>query len=198
MSEVQICNQALALLGAELITSLDDNTVEAKLSALYYPTIRDAVQYTYDWTFCIRWADLPQLADPPLSEFENAYQIPNDTLRVLFVGQDYEHVDRNYRIEGDVIVTNSVSCKAQLLTRVEDTSKFSPLFQQALVARLAAELAIPITNSRTLQEQNYAIYRSKMGEAETMDATQGRPRRMRSQWLNRARVAGPRTAGPVV
>ena len=196
-SKVSICNQALSLVGAETITSLDDDQKEAKLCKLNYDNIRDTVLEAHDWTFAIKWYELPKLADPPLSEYANAYEIPSEVLRVMFVGQDYNNQD-DWQVEGGNIVTNSNSCRCQVIVSIDDPSRYSPLFVQAFVARLAMELAIPITNSRSLMESNAQLYRAKVQDAVTKDNQQGKTRRIRSRWLQASRSRGYRGAGPYV
>ncbi len=206
MSEVKICNQALSLVGSlssngtivDLITSLDDDTKEAKLCKLNYELVRDSVLSEYEWSFATRWETLPASANPSPGEFANEYPLPSDVFGVLFVGQDYRHPEL-WRVENNAIRTDAATCKCQVIYRVEDTSKFSPLFTAALVARLAAELAIPITNSRTLMETLINIYGGKVKLAASKDSQQGRSRRIRSTWLNRARSSGyVGSAGPYV
>ena len=152
-SKVSICNQALTLLGAATITSLDDDTREAKLCKIHYDNVRDSVLEAHDWSFAVRWYDLAPSADPPLSEFANAYPLPTEVIRVLFVGQNYKYPDF-YQVEGQNVVTDSSACRIQALISLDDPIQYSPLFIQAFAARLAAELAIPITNSRSLADQH--------------------------------------------
>ena len=194
MSEVSICNQALSLVGSlsnngnivEPLTSLDDNTKEAKLCKLNYEPVRDAVLSEHDWSFATRWEDLPASADPSPGEYPNEFPLPSDVLTVLFVGLDYRHQE-NWQVENNAIRTDAQTCRCQVIYRVTDTSKFSALFTQALVARLAGELAIPITNSRTLMENLFQMYGEKVKLASSRDSQQGRSRRLRSKWLVGAR-----------
>ncbi len=197
MSEVSICNQALSLLGAALITSLDDDVQEAKLCKLHYGPARDAVLMERAWTFATTWRTLPKADNPPESMFANAYPIPSDVLLVWFVGIDWNHPE-TWRVENGYITTDGNSCKAQVILRVEDTSLFSSLFVQALAARLAMELVVPITNSRELLADMSALYRAKLQIAGAKDGQQGTSRRLRSQWLNAVRFRGTTRAGPTV
>jgi hypothetical protein len=185
------------LLGAEFITSFDDNTVEAKLCKANYEPVRDTVLEEHNWTFATQWRVLVAAANPAEGEFDKEYPLPSDVLTVLVVGEDYEHQE-NWQLENNAIRTNAAG-KCQVLYRVTDPSKFSSMFIQALVARLAAEMAIPITNSRTLMETMYALYEQKISKAASRDSQQGKSRRIRSKWLNRARFSsGESVLGPYV
>ena len=206
MSEVSICNQALSLLGAmsgtgvsvNPLTSLDDDTKEAKLCKINYEPVRDAVLAEHDWSFATKWLSIPASADPSPGELQNEFPLPTDVLTVLFVGAGYRR-PANWQVENNAIRTDTATCKCQVIYRVEDTSKYSSMFTQALVSRLAAELAIPITNSRTLMENMYTMYERKVKMAAAKDSQQGRSRRLRSTWLLRARFGNVYVgAGPEV
>lgn len=197
-SEVSICNQALSWLGANLIISLDDETTEAKLCKANYVDIRNSVLEAYDWTFAVKWFELPKAAETPVGEYPNAYPLPPEVLRVVFVGQDYDHQEKRWQVEAGNILTDAAACKTKCIIEITDPNKFSALFIQALSARLAADLAIPLTNSRSLMETHYQVYQRKLLEAYNKDSSQGRSRRINSRWLLQARAQGPRAAGPTV
>ena len=192
-SEVGICNQALGWLGATPIISLDDNTTEARLCKANYALVRDAVLEAHNWTFAIGRFDLPQNATGPVNGYTNAFQIPTEVLRVLDV-----NCGEDWRVEGQDIVTNEAVAKIRAVVRVADPNRFSSLFTQALAARLAADLAIALTQSRELQQQHYQIYLEKLDEAAANDGSQGKSRQITSSWLRGSRAGGSGVAGPTV
>jgi len=198
VSEVSICNQALTALGANTIISLDDDTTEAKLCKTHYAPLRDAVIEAHNWTFATTWVNLAKSADPELSEFANAFPIPADVVRVIFVGEDYDHPNVAWQVQGNSVVTKDTTCKCQVIKIVTDPNKFSPLFVQALAARLSADMAVAITSSRSLFELHMQVYGVKIKEAASTDGMQGKARRIRSRWLERSRSQGPLGAGPYV
>ncbi len=82
-SEVSICNLALGWLGANLITSLDDDNREAQLCKTNYPDIRDAVLEEREWTFAVRRIQLAPLVLPPVYGYAHQFLLPPDVLRIL-------------------------------------------------------------------------------------------------------------------
>ena len=192
-SEVGICNQAMAWVGGALITSLGDGSTEARLCNAVYSDVRDAVLEAHDWTFAITRRNLPASATAPENGYATAFPIPSDILRITDVNDGAD-----WRVEGDSIVTNEGSCKVRGIARITDPNRFSALFVQALAARLAADLAIPIAQSRALQQQHYQIYESKLAEAVASDGMQGKSRRITSSWLRGSRTGGTNLAGPYV
>jgi hypothetical protein len=192
-SDVGICNTALAWVGGSLIMSLGDDTNEARLCDAVYAGVRDAVLEAHDWTFAITRRNLPMSAASPDNGYANAFAIPSDILRITDVndGQDW-------RVEGDSIVTNEGSCKIRAVARITDPNRFSSLFVQALAARLAADLAIPLAQSRLLQQDNFTIYENKLAQAVANDGMQGKSRKITSSWLRGSRTGGANLAGPYV
>ena len=200
-SVVQICNLALSWLGGDLIISLDDPTVEAKLCKANYEPLRDAVLEEREWTFAVIRTELAALQSVPLYGFDKAFQIPPNTLRVLQISRGGSEVEsggensrhdtgqgRESRIEwlreGETVVANNAErIYARLLTRVIDTTKFSPAFDQALAARIAMDIALPLTNSDKMQQSMAAMYGQKLRIAAGTDGMQGRSYKTRSDSL---------------
>ena len=190
-SEVSICNQALGWLGANLITSFDDQTKEANLCGANYASLRDAVLERGDWTFAIRRAELPQLGEDELVPgYGNAYQLPSDCIRVIQASPDARYIDTStmhWEAEDRKVLTDNGACFIKYVYREEDPVRFSPGFVQSLAYRIAAELAIPLTKSRQLQGQMLTIYEDRVKEATGMDGKQGRVPRARSSWSDKSR-----------
>ncbi len=199
-SEVDICNKALLSLGAAQIISLDDPQTEAVLCKQLYADLRDAVLQAHDWSFAIERINLPKGGTDPTFRYANAFPLPGRVLYVMEVNKIVRTDPvRDWQVENDAIVTDDINCAAKLLKQVIDTSKFAPLFIQALQARLAADMAIPLTSNGKLEQAKWSLYRSKIMEAAGRDGQQGKSRRIRSRWLENARLSsGPRGLGPTV
>lgn len=197
VSEVAICNYALALLGETPIISLDDDSKPAALCKAMYPIVRDASLEAHNWTFATKWYDLPMVPEPALGEYRNRFPLPAEYLRTIFVGSDATHPAR-HQIEGGDVVTNDQRCLVQMVVQVTDTFKFTPMFVHALAAYLAAELAVPIASSASLQQQMFQLYGVKVGEAVSRDQIQGTSKQIKSTWIKRGRFAGSRLTGPMV
>jgi hypothetical protein len=195
-TEVSICNKALTSVGASTIISLDDNTTEAILCKAQYSDVRNAVLEEHNWTFATKWLDIPKLANPPLGEYRNAFPLPPEVIRVIFVGEDFDHPDQ-WQLEQDMIRKDGDTCKCQVLIRETNPNRYSPLFLEALSARLAMEFSLPLTNSATFYDRLANIYEEKMAKAKNNDSAQGRARKIKSSWLQSARAGGG-SAGPYV
>lgn len=183
-----ICNLALSWLGASMITSLADNSTEAKLCKVNYPLIRDAVLEASDWSFAIKRAKIDPLLTGPVFGGYRRFPIPPDSLRVLSVSANENDSRRiDWRVEEDHVLANNEIIYIRYIFRVRDPKVYSPLFVQALAARIAADLAIPIAESRTLRNENWDLYMAKLREATANDGIQGKHDSFRSDTLIRVR-----------
>lgn len=154
-SEVNICNLALSHLGDRAtVASLDppEGSAQAELCARFYPIARDSLLQMHGWNFATKRIQLAQLGTPPTG-WAFSYARPQDALDVFDIQmpntQDYVLQTQAYICEteqdGDeVIYTNVQDAVCRYVARIEDTTKFSPLFIMALSWHLASMLAGPV------------------------------------------------------
>ena len=168
-SPAAICSAALTLAGGKSITSFLDGSVEAQLSVTHYNRLRDAVTAAAEWSHATtRAGPLVALVDAPL-HWTYEYPLPAECLRVIEVMDADGDTIESYDIEGRSILADDEQVYVRYVRQVTDTTAWSPLFVEAVVARLAAEFAIPLSSSRTLHEQLMRLYAAKIEEAETID-----------------------------
>ena len=190
ISETSICNQALLWLGQELITSLDDQNKTASWMKNNYSFIRDAVLETHAWTFATERAT-SNTADRDGWDKQFVHPIGEGWISILrcFTRQG-KMPDRSFRVEGDKILSDYDTIWYWGIKRITDTQKFSPLFVQALAARLAADAAIPMTENRNLQSDMWNLFDVKVREAANRDGMQGANERVTSSSLVDVRHSG--------
>lgn len=193
MDTVQICNQAIGWLGGNRITSLDDGTTEANLCKDNYEYLRDAVLETVDWSFAKKQVRLTPLAATPDFRYDQQFLLPADLLRIITAGNKDDFTDI-LEWEPAVNSSNQHVCYANCdvlyllyVSRVEDATRFSPLFSQALANRLAADLAIPLTENAGLAQRYWQLYERKLIEAANSDGVQGRQQKIKSGPLRNIR-----------
>ena len=208
-TEVSICNQAISWLAGNRIISLNDETTEARLCKDNYAHLRDVVLEERDWSFARARIQFARLAEDPLYGFSAAFAIPNDVISVLQATRGPEAGDasagstgpgfsrenlRNgkeqriiWQVEGNTIVCDESNLVGRVTKRIVDPSKFSPGFVQALAARIAREIALPLTQSQTMEDKMKAKYTESIAEAGTSDGIQGTSNKIRSDALTRVR-----------
>lgn len=174
VSEVTICNQALSWVGANKIGSLDEPGAEAEWCKNNYDFLRDAVLEERMWTFATVRAS-STVADKDAWGQEFIHRLPEEWLAVYRVYSDTNaRRQAPWQREGEFVRTPCATIYMWGLARITDTSKFSLMFVQALAARLAADMAIPLTEDRKLQADMWGLYQRKLAEAAARDGQQGR------------------------
>src|SRR5918999_1562297 len=91
-SEVQICSDALGVLGLDAITSLNDDTKRARVCKRQYPRVRDAILRAHPWNCATFRQVLAQSAATPAFGYSYAHTLPTDPacLRALATDLDRE------------------------------------------------------------------------------------------------------------
>lgn len=175
-TEVSICSNALRRLGDSPITSLTEDSERARLCNAFYEPSRDAILRSHTWNFAINRATLAKLSSAPAFEYAFQYALPTDPfcLRVLKMEfEDYEFKIENLAGQGRVLLTNEGEANIIYIARVTDPSLFDSMFVDVLTAKLAVDLAYPVTNSTTLQAQMQKLFERKLSDARSLDSTEG-------------------------
>lgn len=165
-SDIDIASNALVLIGANPINSFDEpGAGAAAAKALYEPTLLAMLTRTY-WRFAIKKQSLNLLSQTPLNEFQYAFQLPTDNLKVL------KTYPRSwYKIYRDLIYSNTQSLAIDYVFRPE-TSGIPDYFVFALQYKLAADFALSVTddlNKNALFEEKFQL---ALAEAYAADAQQ--------------------------
>lgn len=188
MDAVGICNQALGWLGEKAITKLDeaaaDSTAE-ELCARLYPNALRAVLEAKAWTFATERLEFAPAAATGLVDFPSKYPIPATVVRVLSCDDGGGTNELEWRRERAYVLTETSPTKvyAKAIVLVEDASLFPPGFCRALSARLAADLAIPLTENARLEEAMEAKYLRELAVAGRLDGQQGTAERVHTSAL---------------
>lgn len=175
VSSVDICNRALLKIHARQISRLDppEDTEESQACFTVYEQLRDEVLRAHPWNFAVKLATLNKLSDAPAFDYNFAYQIPSDCLRVLKLEE--EQYRNRYKIIGNELHTDLDGAKIKYTKRETDTTLFDPLFVSALATRIAMELCYALAGSAERTGQLEAEYARILREAKRRDGQEGTP-----------------------
>lgn len=187
-SEIDIINLALARLGdSATVTSIDppEGSAQADHAARFYPIARDSLLEMTDWKFAIRRVSLALLGTE-VNGWVYSYAKPTDCIKMLGVllpesGKD--EASEAYETETDdngseIILTDIEDATARYTVRVTDTTKFPPLFVDALSWLLASHLAGPVMKGNEGAKMASTCYAKAVfiaGGAASSDANQRKP-----------------------
>lgn len=195
LSETDLVNVALRLIGANAITSLDDGSNEANVAQDLYEELRNDLLRSHPWNFATKRQKLAQLSSASGYEFDYAYPYPSDWLRTIAVHDNDAGTGtflyRTGQIDGQAcIVTDSEDVWLTYVAQVTDPNIMDVSFRKALELALAQELAIPIAGSNTLEDQLRKKAERQIAKARSIDGLGEFPRqRPRGSWAS-ARQGG--------
>ena len=166
---VGIANMALTLIGQEPILSLTEDNKDARFVNANYNNVRQQVLRAGRWNSATKRATLAVLATAPAWGFTRQFQLPSDFLRM---GEAQEPKEK-WRIEGQLFLSDLTTVQITYVHDLTDVSIMEATLQDAIAAKLAAEICIALTGNRDLMRDVTAIYQAKLAEARYMDAQEG-------------------------
>jgi hypothetical protein len=188
LSSIELCSSALIKLGADGISSFDDGSAEARVAARLYPIARDALLCAHPWSFATAHARLARLALEPTTDFAYAYQLPIDFLRALSAGDEGRVRGLPYQIVNRQLHTDAEEVVLRYLFRPSE-GDFPALFVATLVARLAAEFCLPLTENSTRAERLARLAEDELRLARLVDSQQDTPAKVEDFSLVKVRFA---------
>jgi hypothetical protein len=137
---IDICNAALAKLGAESIREFDKANKRSRVCEIMYPHARDTLLGQYDWSFARRIVALREALDATtVPELGKAYIIPQDCVRPLDV---YPRGSADaWEVIGGFIYTRTAAPRLRYTRREANAGVYTTSFVDALAAKLAFEIS---------------------------------------------------------
>lgn len=171
-TDVEICSNALMLLGQAPIASLSEPTNKtAILCANTYPNARLDILRRHNWNCAIWRVDLAPLAGtPPGSEWSNWFLRPGDWVRTL----DVLPRGLEYAFEGNRILANTTALTLRYIRNVSESQWDSHLVDLA-IKRMVKDLAYPVTKSTSLAQLKATEYADALKWAKTVDGQENPP-----------------------
>ena len=171
-----VANMALGILVEAPILSLDDDTKAARLLNLHYETTRQSELTKHAWAFSIFRVELDALAsaDAPIgTTYSYGYEVPEDALRILPLTDSGEAhgVSIPWKLEGGLILSNYSSPRLiRYIGNMTDPGDWNALFVEALAARLAMKIAMPLTQKTSILQGAKVVYDEAISEARRINA----------------------------
>lgn len=184
-SEVEICNLALARLGDNAtVASIDppEGSAQSEHCARFYPIARDSLLELHNWRFATRRSLLSKLVTDSWN-WKFAYAEPTGVIKLLAVlpkdspsdQQGFPFESEGSQTGASLILTDVEAATLRYIARVVDTTKFPPLFVDALGWLLASYLAGPVLKGdagSAEAKRCYQVFITLLGQARASDANQ--------------------------
>ncbi len=165
-SEVEICNLALQKVGASRISSLTENSKEAKECNFAYALVRDREIRKYKWNFAKARTLLAPDTTTPIFGQDYQFSLPSDCIRPLPTNQDTD-----WEIEGRKLLSSSAAIiELKYIKQVIDPNLFDDAFIDVLAIALALQINERLTQSNTKKQITKDDYREAIAMARKVNA----------------------------
>jgi len=169
LSAIQLCARALIKIGAAPILGFDEGSAAAEVASLLYPSTRDALLSAHPWNFATAQRSLAPLATSPIADYAYAFQLPADYLRALSAGTGRRGRGVTYRIAERRLHAPTNDLVLTYIFRPAEAD-FPPFFDYVVIARLAAEFCIPLTENSSRAEALGRAAEEEFRRARLIDA----------------------------
>lgn len=197
-SPEDICNLALddlKQLPIKSITTPNSNTEQ--VCARNYDAARRECLFAHPWKFAITRIQLtPNPVTPPLFGYLYAYDLPNDYIRLITVGDDYlGDLRQQYEIEnnqilaisGDVVFDGTTK-DVRYMRDITDVTKFSPGFVTYFRLKLAIRMSNKFNVSNQIKDSLRADFQEAATEARAVNGQESKVKRIQfSRTLSKRR-----------
>mgnify|MGYP000087068750 CR=1 FL=1 len=190
ISQTRVANHALQKLGAQLITSMDEDTREARTVKACYSILRDRELRAHSWNFSIKRAALAPSATVPAFGFAKAFPLPADCLRILPPARHVDWTIENINGVSHILTNEGTVIYLRYVARITDEAVFDELFVDMLACKIAWHCCETITQSNQKKADVMEEYKDARAEARRINAfEQASPQEPEPPWLV-ARRAG--------
>ena len=173
LSQLDIVNQALIKLGVQTISSLTDESEQARVVTASYNMLLHEVLSSAAWSFAIKQKELHALAEPPLFRYSTQYLLPSDCIKLLEVHlppkpviTDFQTSQKQYAIQNNKILTNVENGIGLVyVSDAIDPSEFSSSFSAALACKIAAHLSEALTAKAGMRDRAERDYQTALARA---------------------------------
>jgi len=157
ISKTELINNALTKVGALPITSIDDDTNNARVVSRVYEQSLRSILGECKWNFATTRTTLSLLTDT-LAWYDTGetlvYQKPTNLIRIYGASAP----NTAWREEGDYIVSDTSSLGLRYTYYIDSPTKYPSTFTDAFIDKLCSDIAYMIVNSASLGELYKKLY----------------------------------------
>jgi hypothetical protein len=183
-SKVSICNNALLLIGCNPITSLTDGNKASNACSLIFDRTLDTLLRIHLWNFAMTRVTLASETTAPAFGYAYSYPLPADYVRLSSLeGNSYP-----YKIEQGKILSDSSTMNLIYVARIEDVTKYDPLFVEAFILMLAMNLSYILIGSNSRIASLKEEFDKKIFLAKQVDGQEDTPDQLEANTFLESRL----------
>lgn len=179
-SPIDVCSRALILIGADPITSFDDNSNESLVAVNMYEDIARSALVNSRWRFSTNQVVLNRLSEAPTGRYDAAYQLPSGWLMTHAVTVNDTPIE--YQTYGSKLFCDESSTSTLILdyTYRADEQDWPSYFTIALQYELASAFAVGLARDQGLAQLMSNQAQVSMIRARSLDSQQQTTRKLRT------------------
>mgnify|MGYP005999414453 CR=1 FL=1 len=177
-SPIDVCSRALILIGADPITSFDDNSNESLIAVNMYEDIARSALVNSRWRFSTNQVVLNRLSEAPTGRYDAAYQLPSGWLMTHAVTVNDTPIE--YQTYGSKLFCDESSTSTLILdyTYRADEQDWPSYFTIALQYELASAFAVGLARDQGLAQLMSSQAQISMIRARSLDSQQQTSRKL--------------------
>lgn len=187
ISKTELINKALTLVGANPITSIDDETNNARIVSRVYEISLRSILSECKWNFATKRVLLSTVTETLAWYYTGdneayVYQRPVDVIRIFGTNDS----DAIWREEGDYIISDTSGLGVLYVYYLDNPDKYPASFIEAFGDKLAGNIAYMILNDASKAKDMYEKYQTiTLPNARAENSQIGKQQYMQDDaWLN--------------
>ena len=180
-SKIDICNLALASLGADSIRTFDENNKRSRMASNFYDATRDYLLAKFDWPFARSIKLLTELDPDSINYYippnHRVYQLPSDCITPRDLHPPGSR-QKWYEVELKLFTPVTGDIILYYTSRQVDSLTFSHTFITLLQLAIAIRMAPAITQDKALTKALFEQYMTEQRDCWESDANIGEDYRM--------------------
>ena len=195
LSRVQVLNDAIRIVGGNLITSPTGASESARQSNAIFDRVVAQEIAKNAWYFAKVQVSLPADVSVPTYKFPYSYQLPGDFVRLVEIEDMWVFSNRQggatpqryYELQGTKLFTvfKAPLNLTYLVNLDDDTSTWPAYFSIVISAAIAKEIAQTLTKSESMVALATQVYKSAITDCARLNAIQQAPdEQPDNSWIN--------------
>lgn len=195
-SSVAVLNIALDYLKAAAASDITSPTlIVEKIGARHYDLTRKAVLRSFPWSFAQKQRTVTRdaLYTSSGNQYADSYRLPNDCIRVLFIGDTVDDTkNSNYALIGKAVMLNNsgaTSLNLRYIYDITNVNDFDPMFTELLALELAIRMAKALDGKINTMAQLRQWRNEKVSEVRAIDSQENPIKVIRNSAFTSSRYA---------
>ena len=163
-TKTDIANQALSLIGADSITSFEENTSTARRMRTVYDSSRKALLRLHPFQCSTKRIKLNPISTQPEFGYSYQFQLPDDLIRIINANTE------DYVVETDRLLSDQSELNLVYVFDNKNEETYDSLFIECLILYLASKITKAVTGSQGTADSYYMQCQELIKQAKAVQA----------------------------